>query len=394
MGMSTSTLSQLTKEEERNLGEAAEANEAYDRNLMQAQEREQNDIQMIINGFRGSNEKQKEIDRLLAAYLKAMENKNFADALSVTTRMINLAPKEGIFYRSRGRVYWIIREPGKGEKEFRKALSLLGADPIVFAGIGDCLAAQDKDDSAYVYFMKAVALDTMDHRSYFEIGRIQVTQDKPEDAIKNLTRAITLDPNDPLYYEWRADAYNRLQPPANEKILSDIAKIETLNPQAMTPYAFTVRGEGLARLKKDELAIKEFEKALKLDSGYRRPKTEMSFSMLNLTEKMPLETRKVNMLRTVLQYANELIAADSSYRMGYAAKTEAMIQQGKYSEAVQFADIALIKFPKYAQLYNRRGYAYFKMKKYNAAREDYLKAISLGSKDFKPAHDYLSKIPG
>ncbi|MFA5221018.1 MAG: tetratricopeptide repeat protein [Methanoregula sp.] len=61
----------------------------------------------------------------------------------------------------------------------------------------------------------------------------------------------------------------------------------------------------------------------------------------------------------------------------YQGKAYALIQLGRYNDAIQTLDLGIAEYPKDAMLWNNKGYAYFKLGKYSDAVTAYDNAIAI-----------------
>ncbi len=61
----------------------------------------------------------------------------------------------------------------------------------------------------------------------------------------------------------------------------------------------------------------------------------------------------------------------------YQGKSFALIQLGRYNDAIQTADVGIAQYPKDAMLWNNKGYANYKLGKYSDAITAYNNAVSI-----------------
>jgi len=79
----------------------------------------------------------------------------------------------------------------------------------------------------------------------------------------------------------------------------------------------------------------------------------------------------------VLASNTTLLGMGDGLMYTYKDKSGVLTDLGRYDEAIQTADLGLIRFYNSTGLWNNKGYAYYKMGKYSEAIDAYNKALSI-----------------
>lgn len=206
------------------------------------------------------------------------------------------------------------------------------------------------------------------------------------------------------HYE-RGNAYLRLREYA--KAISDYSKVIDSNAAGLLADAHNNRGYIYSdMLKKYDVAIRDFDAALRINPAYARAyyNRGLAYNRLNQLEKaladfnqvIALEPKYVDaynsrgslhLSRKQYQSAasdfEKAVAIDNSYTLGHYNLGLAYTFLKNYEKAIQSYTKALALRPDYVEALNNRGYLY------NDVRKDYTKALADLNKALKLDPDYL-----
>jgi serine/threonine protein kinase/predicted Zn-dependent protease len=216
-------------------------------------------------------------------------------------------------------------------------------------------------------------------------GVVRIRQKKYTQAVQDLNQAVHLRPQEYPAHVDLAEAYQNLQrwPEAAEQLDQALA----LRPAAVLPKIY--RNRALLHEKRGDLAaaLHDLDEAL----GHESPGGSSGAAVQDLYEKgrLLLQTHDyahaVEAFRAVLVLQPDNLAAQRH-------QAEALLQLGRFREAIPALDRALDRDAKYrlteAAIYRARALAHVELGEHAAAAEDYTRALA-----FEPAAlaDYLAR---
>lgn len=203
-------------------------------------------------------------------------------------------------------------------------------------------------------------------------------------AIEDFTKALQINPNNSNNYEIylnRGITYYKLK--NYNAAIEDYTSAIRINSNNVNAYYN--RGNVYYKIENLPQAINDYNQALRIEPFHDRAK------------------RKLDLARYKLQKTQQLITSSSNnYKIlntteiNYADYLDYLFQQGvekikikDYRTAIQYLTKALDFFPKnQTEVYYNRGYAYYRLKKYYEAIEDYNRVIIL---NYQHANAYANR---
>jgi tetratricopeptide (TPR) repeat protein len=229
------------------------------------------------HGLKKQNEG--DLDGAIADYSRAIQlNPNYAEAynnrghlkgakgdhdgaIADFDRAIEVDPKHTISYNNRG-VERLAKKDFEGAiADFNHAIELDPKYAKAYYNRGNVKAAKGDQDGALADFDRAIELDPKYTYSYNNRGNAKKARGDFDGAIADFTRAIELAPKDARFYYSRAGG--KMAKGDLDGAIADLDRVIEFTGEEPVPHA--VRGDLYARKKQYAAAIKDVQKAIKLD---------------------------------------------------------------------------------------------------------------------------------
>lgn len=286
-------------------------------------------------------------ERLSRKSLQYLKENEIAKALSYANEAIKLAPKEGMPYYARARIYH--------EKK---------RDELALVDISKCIEYTPRNADAYVLrarimirldrvdenaleadLLKAKSIDPDTEDLYDGLGILYAVQKKFDKAAEALSEAIKRHPTEKKLYIHRSMTYSVLK--QYDKAIADCTMCIKISPQ--DPEAYVRRGTAYELVGKNDLAIADYSTAIKL--APRDPRTLKTRASLFSKMRKPEDAIK-------------------DYTL--------LLNLNPYDD-----DFLLL-----------RGNEYRKLKQYQKAVDDYSEAISLSPEFARPSYVARAEVYG
>ncbi|GBD52823.1 tetratricopeptide repeat protein [Microcystis aeruginosa NIES-298] len=270
----------------------------------------------------------------------------------------------------RGGQLWRLRRHEEAIKAFDEAIKQNDPDNVYLAwyGKGLALGALDKDQPAIEALQQAI--NTLPKREDLKKFHSSILQQQSvvyrslenyEQALTVINQAISLFPNNPKSYIIKWVVLYELK--RYDEGLDTITQAIDLAPRA---FWYAIRGSNYYLQKKYELALDDFNKAMKLNPNYA-----LAYSGRG---ELYYYQKKYDL---ALADFNKAIEINSDYAEAYVNRGFIYYNQQKYDLALSDWNKAIEINPNYANAYYNRGNLYYDLQKYDLALSDYSKAIEL-----------------
>jgi len=163
-----------------------------------------------------------------------------------------------------GEAYLVLGDPSKAEEAFRFVLSKKPAAQPAKVGLGRALTAQGSFDEADKALKEAVAADPKDAAAKRALGELLIVRNDLPAADKVLEEAWKAAPGD--VFTARAMVEARMKADEGDKALVIAQRV--IKADAKHPMGPILQGLALEKMKKDDEAIKAYEKAIALDDKF------------------------------------------------------------------------------------------------------------------------------
>jgi len=259
-------------------------------------------------------------------------------------------------------------ENGKYEdaiEQYTHAIELKPTNIDLYTARGKALEEINKYEEAYADFEKAQVFDPKDEDVLYLLGRVSNKMDNYEQALTHLNRASSVAKRDARIY------------PEKVKSLLELGKYEQALKVSDTAMLFREddlnyyqRGLVYEKLNNDELARKDFEKAVSKNKKF----SEARLALANLL------TRS-GKLDEAMEHCSEVIANNDRNTDAYLARSRIYVAQLDYPSAINDISRNILVEPDNPRHYLTRGTYYQEFNQHTNAINDFSKAISLNSSD-------------
>jgi tetratricopeptide (TPR) repeat protein/S1-C subfamily serine protease len=290
----------------------------------------------------------------------------------------------------RGGQLWRLRRHEEAIKAFDEAIKQNDPDNVYLAWYGKGLAlfALDKYQPAIEALQQAINTlpkgedlkefhsSILQQQSFVyrylgdfstSAGREREARENYEQALTVINQAISMFPNSPKSYTIKWSVLDILE--RYDEGLAAINQAIDLAPRA---FLYVIRGSNYSLQKKDELALDDLNKAMKLNPNYAMAYYNRGL-LYHLQQKSDL----------ALDDYNKAIELNPNYGLYYRVRGLNYSLQQKYDLALADYNKAIELNPNDAKAYNNRGALYSYQQKYDLALADYNKAIELNPNDAK-----------
>ncbi|QGZ88527.1 tetratricopeptide repeat-containing S1 family peptidase [Microcystis aeruginosa] len=364
-----------------------------------------------ISTFIGLQERLKVKPQLLTTTQPQVSQQQKQEIILAITGVIvpNTNAKADIWIE-RGGQLWRLRRYEEAIKAFDEAIKQNDPDNVYLAWYGKGLAlfTLDKDQPAIEALQQAInTLPKGEDLKEFHSSILQLQSavyqylENYEQALTVINQAIFLFPNNPNHYNEKWVVLSELK--RYDEGLAAINKAIELAPRAQAYYN---RGNLYFNQQKYELALADYNKAIKLDSNdayaynnrgnlyYDQQKYDLALADFTKAIELNRNFAEAYLGRGVVYYLqqkyelaladfNKAIELDSKLAMAYYNRGNLYFNQQKYELALADYSKAIEINRNYANAYNNRGNLYQDQKKYELALADYSKAIELNPNDAK-----------
>uniref|UniRef100_UPI003A8D00D3 retroviral-like aspartic protease family protein n=1 Tax=Prevotella pectinovora TaxID=1602169 RepID=UPI003A8D00D3 len=268
----------------------------------------------------------------------------------------------------------------------------------------DIYNLQGKYDEVNTILCRLLEKDKTDPVLWVYLARNETEKGKFDSAIEKCTYAITLDPNYSSAYSFRATPY--IEQHKYKEAVDDVIKALSINDSdtraqyhmiELADKAFDLLSAGLkaqqVRDGKNPLwsynlgyfnayksrhaeAEQAFRKALAISQ-----EEGVKYYLRNIYGRLSYSLNEQGKYQEALQYADEALAEDSTYAMAYSDKANAYYSLNKTMMAIDVLTEAIKQCPDEISFYDERARMYMYAGLYRNALDDINLAISMDNED-------------
>ena len=187
-----------------------------------------------------------------------------AEAVSILTKAIELAPKFAWSYNNRGRAYLKLNRPRQAILDFNSVVGLYPDSPSAYNYRGVAYFNSQQFDRALADFNEAVRFDPNYAEPYFNRGSAYLKLNRPYQAVADYTEAVKLKPKWPRAYFRRGFAYAGLR--RYNEAIQDYSETIKLNPAY--PVAYYRRAVAYSKMNQPNETLADLTQAIALNPDY------------------------------------------------------------------------------------------------------------------------------
>lgn len=187
-----------------------------------------------------------------------------AEAVSILTKAIELAPKFAWSYNNRGRAYLKLDRPGQAISDFNSVIGLYPNSPSAYNYRGVAYFNSQQFNRALADFNEAVRFDPNYAEPYFNRGNAYLKLNRPHQAVAAYTEAVKLNPKWPQAYFRRGFAYAGLR--RYNEAIQDYSETIKLNPAH--PVAYYRRAVAYSKMNQPNETLADLTQAIALNPNY------------------------------------------------------------------------------------------------------------------------------
>jgi tetratricopeptide (TPR) repeat protein len=296
-----------------------------------------------------------------------------ADALSDFNQAIKVAPKNVDALLARGSFFARTGKPNAAMDDFNAAANIAPTNAEAFNNRGALQAnAFFELDKAEKDINQAVALKPKDPGYRFNLGVVELKRRDYAKALEAFNEAMRLKGPPARILQYRAEVRSLLgdQARAMQDVQSAIEKEP--NSAALHDVLGMIRMRG----RDFEVAMQDFEQAMKIDSDYAAARLHYGLALANLGK-----------LKRARSQIDEATDTDKSNKEAWTELCHVRRLMKDASDAVKDCSRAMEIDPVYAPAYFHRGLSFLAVKQNFKAVEDLDRAVRLG---FKRPESYLA----
>lgn len=335
-------------------------------------------------------------------------NKMYGQALANTEKSLKYLPSKdkeyiAIAYGKRGDLHLIVGDTIQAISDYDHAYKTNKGNEYMLKKC-DIYNLQGKYDEVNTILCRLLEKDKTDPVLWVYLARNVTEKGKFDSAIEKCTYAITLDPNYSSAYSFRATPY--IEQHKYKEAVDDVIKALSINDSdtraqyhmiELADKAFDLLSAGLkaqqVRDGKNPLwsynlgyfnayksrhaeAEQAFRKALAISQ-----EEGVKYYLRNIYGRLSYSLNEQGKYQEALQYADEALAEDSTYAMAYSDKANAYYSLNKTMMAIDVLTEAIKQCPDEISFYDERARMYMYAGLYRNALDDINLAISMDNED-------------
>jgi tetratricopeptide (TPR) repeat protein len=318
-------------------------------------------------------------ERLYQTEENSYERTSMANkALSDYNSAARLDPNDPDIFQRRASLYNnYLNDKKAAMNDYKKVSELKPNDLYSFFFLGLIYHELDNFDLAIQNYTKSISIYP-DGMTYYRRAESYIEQEKYKEAISDYTKAISIS-KDTTNDSWaivefniidiywgRAYCYNRLN--NYTSAIADYSKIIELTIDEPGAETYLRRAQNYAKLKRNDLAIADFNKAILID-----PTFTDSYHSRGYFYQFTLQKNE-----KALEDYTKVIQLDSEYLAAYYNRGLIFMDNGEFEKAIKdFSKIIDADDGIDGEVYYLRGISNNEMNQFEAAIKDFNSAISL-----------------
>lgn len=294
-------------------------------------------------------------------------SKKYSEAISDYSKAIQLNPKYADAYYNKGRAYKLMGEYDSSILSFKKAIEIDSLDEDYFISLAHTYSKKKDFESAIFSLDKAISINPNDTLAYSYRGVVNRRMGNRESALHDFYLAISLDSTYFQAYNNRGILYKNEK--MYDKALVDYNKAVKLDESGES-YVYYNRGVLYSILNQNHLALADFNKYL----SYEPNDLEGFFERGRVLSKLGRHKSAIKDYQKALELNTPNDDPSLFYKKAISYK-----ELNNYSLAIKNYDSVILLDSSRSKVFFQRGFAHNKSGNKNNALRDFNHAISLDS---------------
>ena len=126
----------------------------------------------------------------------ALQAGNFAEALTLLKRVVELEPKDKYAWNNLGRAYMALRQMDEAIEAFKTQIAVNPYDQYAHLNLGRAYALKQEFDKAEAAFLKQLEVNPLDKYAPSNLGALYLERHQDDRAAEQFEKAIALNPDD------------------------------------------------------------------------------------------------------------------------------------------------------------------------------------------------------
>jgi tetratricopeptide (TPR) repeat protein len=276
---------------------------------------EANELKTSLD-YSGAAQKYKDILYIDNTYVKAYlelgliyyDRRNYNEAIEIYNEAIKNGIKNALIYHQLGHALFSAGKTDEAIQSFEEAIKIEPNQFMPYEGLGEVYSSKKEFNKAIKYYSEALNIDENKPGIYRDLAVSYIKAGEPDKAIEIFQKAIKVNPGYADIYEETAKA---LKEKGKQKHIEIIYELAYQSGSKKASYYLNL-GYNYDDLKKYDLAIRSYQKAIDIDPGYFLAKINLAeaylivghfddaYSMVNdLLKEKDISTRHILILRLV-----------------------------------------------------------------------------------------------
>ncbi|MCC9604791.1 tetratricopeptide repeat protein [Blastopirellula sp. JC732] len=212
---------------------------------------------------RNSEEKNNQKIMVALSFLHE-ERRDYDAAISLCDDLIQLNPREGAYFNTRGNCWDAKGEHDNAIADYDQAIRLAPTKAINFNNRGRSWSKKGDDDKAIADYDQALKLDPKYATAYRNRGIAWKNKNNNDKAIADFEQYVKLDTKDSSVYS--SLGWARINKRDYDQAIANFNQAIAINPKSA--YAYNGRGIAWDQKKEFDKAVADYNKAIQFDPNY------------------------------------------------------------------------------------------------------------------------------
>jgi len=321
-------------------------------------------------------------DSTLQKAISEFEKKNYQTALQYLSELIKLKPEKADYYNYKGSVYLNIKNMKEALICFQTALKINPSHYNYKINSINCLIELERNEEASKLLEEASKISNTDPYLFYWRGRLFLNQKLFNQALFEFNLSINISKNIGEVFFWKAICLKEMKNYEESKENFELAISRNIE---ITPNLYYEMGSLFVRMEMYNSSLKEFEKAISLDSKnakYYITKGNIYF--------------KLNQFENALTEYSKILIFDKDNSEAYHLISKILLKNGKLDDALKNVNKALNYENENSDYCETKGLILYNQKNFDESIKFLLKGLSnkhnpIGEETIEKIESIISK---